>query len=92
MLSTTIPRPRVSAPLHGAPRRLRELLFPWLRPARGADRRVPAAVPVTVSTGGVALRNATAVFAPAAAIRRLTDSDRGLLSYLIERALLPWMH
>lgn len=91
MLASSIPHPRQPGPLPFASRQLRELLFPWLRARRGTDRRVPAPmVPTPASTDGMALRD-NAVPAPAALQRMLTDSDRGLLLYLIERALLPWM-
>jgi hypothetical protein len=91
MLVSSIPRPRQPGLLPFAPQRLREVLFPWLRPRRDTDRRVPApAVPTPASTDTVALRG-TIVPASAAAKRMLTESDRGLLMYLIERALLPWM-
>ena len=89
MQVSSIPRPRQPGLLPFAPQRLREVLFPWLRPRRDTDRRVPVfVVPSPAATETVALRG---TIVPAAAERMLTDSDRGLLMYLTERALLPWM-
>ena len=89
MLASSILHPTQPGLLPFAPRQVRELLFPWLRPRRDTDRRVPApAVPTPASTDTVALRGN---IVPAAAKRMLTDADQNLLTYLLERALAPWM-
>jgi hypothetical protein len=91
MLANSIPHPAQTGPLPYASRQLRELLFPWLRRRRDTDRRAPAiAVPPPASTGGGNSRD-NIVLATVAMKPTLTDFDRGLLVYLVERALLPWM-
>lgn len=92
MQTSSIPSRRQGGPLPFASRRLRELLFPWLRPGSDADQRRPAPrKPVATPTNETSLRDATAFPVHAITPRKLTASDRGLLNYLIERALQPWM-